>query len=70
MWKEETLIPGRATAQEKDVLAVPHNLPLLRILRTARDSTGGVVEYSEDVMRADSTRIKVITDVRKSPAAG
>lgn len=67
VWKEETVVPGRASAEEKEILDVPHNRPLLRILRTARDSVGEVVEYSEDVMRSDSARIKVITDVRRTP---
>lgn len=66
VWKEEDVFPGRATTEEKEILGVPHNRPLLRIQRRARDTSGTVVEYSEDVMRSDSARIKVITDNRKA----
>lgn len=65
VWKSEKIIPARATAREKNQLSVAHNLPLLRIVRVAKDSTDEVVEYSEDLLRSDATQIQVVTDVRQ-----
>ena len=64
VWKSEKIIPARATSREKDQLSVAHNLPLLRIVRVAKDRSDEVVEYSEDVLRSDATQIQVVTDVR------
>lgn len=64
VWKEESLLPARASRFEKEALAVSRNLPLLRIIRVTRDDSASVIEYSEDLLRLDYARIRVVTDAR------
>lgn len=59
--KIEEIVTARASAAEKKLMGVTHSLLLLRITRVARDFAGVAVEYSEDLLRSDSTRIQVRT---------
>lgn len=61
--KAETIIPSIASEWEQQQLGISRNLPVLNINRVSETKDGIFVEYSEDVLRSDIVRIKVITDV-------
>lgn len=61
--KAETIIPSIASEWEQQQLGISRNLPVLNITRVSETKDGEFVEYSEDVLRSDTVRIKVITDV-------
>ncbi|VEI12857.1 GntR family transcriptional regulator [Trueperella bialowiezensis] len=60
--KVEELVVARCSAAEKELMGVNYARQLLRIQRVARDKSGAVVEYSEDLMRFGAGRIIVRTE--------
>lgn len=61
VYKTETIIPGVASAWERDVLEITESQPLLRINRTTTTDDGVPIEHSMGVLRSDVVRILVVT---------
>lgn len=62
--KQEVIEPARATEQEKELFRTGKHLPLLRLVRETDTAEGRRIEYSEDLLRADLARLRVVTDSR------
>lgn len=63
MRKSDTLTPSVATEVEQNQLAVPRNVPLLRIHTQMFNKDKTPVAYDESVLRSDVVKMQVITEV-------
>ncbi len=61
--KSDTLTPSVATEVEQNQLAVPRNVPLLRIHTQMFNKDKTPVAYDESVLRSDVVKMQVITEV-------
>ncbi|MHA2789975.1 GntR family transcriptional regulator [Corynebacterium sp. S7] len=59
--KVERVTGSGANVEERELLNTTDSINLLRISRVARDENGLAIEYSNDLLRSDSTQIQVRT---------
>lgn len=60
--KWEIISPGIPSQSEQTHLNIPRNVPIMRIQRVAQSRDGSYVEYSDDAVRSDIAKIKVVTE--------